>query len=330
VNERHNRAHLVPLCFLVLLVSVCILLLTGCLEDTSEPAGSATASATTAPTSPPPGSTGEEIFGQLHDLAVTPDGTVWAATGEGLMRLQGVGWESILEGKEANALAIAADGSLWVGLGGQVQRLDGASWETVFSCGEHLPRGKVLDIEFTLSGAVWIANGFGLASFDGQEWTTYDRLINSLVVAPDGALWMNGWEGTQGSFFVARFDGEKWTTLKGADSFPGGFLLGAVTPDGLLWGTVPGGGLASFVGLSWEDERSWTLYSRAGELPLDEVLTMAVAPDGALWVGMSSGAARFDGAWTAYAKGHAVRAIAFGSQGEVWLDTTVLYPAELE
>jgi len=321
VNERHNTHHLSRVCFVLTLVSACMLLLTGCLDGTSEPAGSATP----APTSPPAGSIGEEPLYDLRDLAITPDGTVWAATGEGLLRLNGEVWERVLEGKEANALAVAPDGSLWVGVGGQVQRFDGASWETVFPCGEYLPRGKVLDIGFTPDGAGWVANGFGLASFDGQGWTTHDGLINSLLVAPDGALWMNGWEGTQGSFYVARFDGEKWTTLKGADSFPGGFLAGAVTPDGLLWGTVREGRLASFDGQSWGDERSWTLYSRADGLALDEVLTMAVSPDGALWVGTANGAARFDGAWVAYATGHAVRAIAFGPEGEVWLDTAVVH-----
>ena len=330
MNERYNRAHVAPVCFVLILVSLCILLLTGCLTGGSDPASSPVPSASTPLASTPPASAGEANFGEVRDLAVTPEGAVWVATGEGLMRLHGEGWECVLEDTEVNALAVAPDGSLWLGVGCQVQRLDGAAWETVFACGEHLPRGIVLDIAFTPDGAAWIANGLGLASFDGQGWTTYDSLINSLVVAPDGALWMNGWEGTQGSFYVARFDGEKWTTLKGADSFPGGFLAGAVTPDGLLWGTVREGRLASFDGQSWGDETSWTLYSSAEGLALDEVITMTVAPDGALWVGTTSGAARFDGAWTAHAAGEVVRTIAFGPQGEVWLDTTVVHPAGAE
>ena len=326
MNRRHNTQHLARVRFVLALVAICMLLLAGCVGPPSEPAGSVT----TAPTPPPPSSIGEGIFYELRDLAVTPDGTAWAATGEGLMRLQGERWESVLEDTGVNTLAVAPDGSLWVGVGCQVQRLDGGGWQTVFPGGEHLPRGIVLDIAFTPDGAAWIANGLGLASFDGQGWTTYDSLINSLVVAPDGALWMNGWEGTQGSFYVARFDGGKWTTFKGAHSFPGGFLVGAVTPDGLLWGTIPDSRLASFDGQSWGDERSWTPYSRADGLPLDEALTLAVAPDGALWVGTSSGAARFDGAWTVYVAGEAVRAIAFGRQGDVWLDTTVVRPAGAE
>jgi len=324
VNQRYNGKFLAHICFVVILPTVCGLLLAGCDAATSK----ATASATTALPSMPPDTSDQVGLERLHDLAVTTDGAVWATTGDGVMRLDGEVWECVLDNMGSNALAVAPNGSLWAGVGCQVQRFDGAAWEPVFPCGEYLPRGNILDIAFTPDGAAWIANGFGLASFDSHSWTTYDRLINSLVVAPDGALWMNGWEGTQRSFYVARVDRENWTTFKGADSFPGGFLVGAVTPDGLLWGTVPDRQLASFDGQSWGDETSWTLYSSADRLPLDEVTAMAVAPDGALWVGTTRGAARFDGAWTAYAAGDDVRAIAFGPHGEVWLNTSIVHPAQ--
>ena len=327
MNQRYNGKFLAHICFVVILPTVCTLLLGGCYAATSKTTPSSTASAATALASMPPDASDHVSLDRIHDLAVTTDGTVWAATGDGVMRLDGEGWECVLDNTGANALALAPDGSLWAGIGCQVQRFDGATWETVLPCGEYLPRGSILDIAFTPDGAAWIANGFGMAAFDGHSWATYDGLINSLVAAPDGALWMNGWEGTQGSFYVARFDGENWTTFKVADSFPGGFLVGAVTPDGLLWGTVPDRQLASFDGQSWEQEASWTLYSSADGLPLDEVTAMAVAPDGALWVGTTSGVARFDGAWTAYAAGDTVRAIAFGPHGEVWLNTSVVHAA---
>jgi len=210
-----------------------------------------------------------------------------------------------------------------------VQRFDGVDWEAVALCGEYLLTGNVLDIDFTPNGSAWLATGFGLLRLDGER-TAYERMIHSVAVAPDGSIWANGWEGTQDSLYVARFDGGKWTTFKGADSFPGGFLVGALTPDGLLWATIPDSRLASFDGQSWGEERSWTLYSSADGLPLDQVTTLSVAPDGALWVGTTSGAARFDGAWTAHAAGEVVRTIAFGPQGEVWLDTTVVHPAGVE
>lgn len=326
MNHRHNGKLPTVACLVVVLALTCSLVLSACWASTAEPTASPTGSVTAVPTSPLPDESGTAISGELRDLAVATDGTVWAATGRGLMRLGDSGWENVLESAEIHALAIACDGAVWAGVGCQIQRLDGDAWEIVFPCGEYLAPGNVLDIAFTPDGAAWIANGFGLASFDGSSWTTYDRLINSLVVAPDGALWMNGWEGTQGSSYVARLDGEEWTTLKGADAFPGGFLVGGVTPDGMLWGTVPERRLASFDGGSWGDEESWTLYSSATGVPLDEVSSMAVAPDGALWVGTRSGAARFDGEWIAFAAADAIRSVAFGSHGEVWLNATVLQP----
>jgi hypothetical protein len=188
-----------------------------------------------------------------------------------------------------------------------------------------------------------------LGRFDGQSWTVYDGLINSLEVAPDGAIWMNGWEGLQGSLYVARFDpsiglkagDEGWTIYKSADSFPGAFMVGAVTPDGLVWGTVPEGRLASFDGQSWTDSQSWTFHTTAGSLPLDNIRGLAVAPDGALWVVTSSGVARLDGegasdgAWTTYTMDNGLAsgigsAIAFAPDGAIWFGATRFQPTQAE
>jgi hypothetical protein len=319
VNGQQSIQHLSRICFVLALASTCVLLPFGCLDGPSEPAGTATSACTASP----PGSIGKKPICDLRDLAVTPDGSVWAATGEGLLRLQGEAWESVLEGAEVNALSVSADGSLWVAVGCNVKRFDGVDWEAVARCGEYLLTAKVLDIDFTPNGSAWLATGFGLLCLGGER-TAYERMIHSVVVAPDGSIWANGWEGTQDSFYIARFDWQDWTIYRGADSYPGGFLVGAVTPDGLLWGVIEDGHLASFDGSSWGDEESWTVYPRAHGFALDEVLTLALAPDGALWVGTSHGAARFDGTWTAHATGHAVRAIAFGPEGEVWLENTLV------
>jgi hypothetical protein len=283
-------------------------------------------------------------------VAVTPDGAAWFGFGDhsvsppggGLSRFDGQDWQYFLDDAEVYALAVAPDGSLWAGVGRDVQRFDGVAWETVARCGEDLPVGNVLDIAFTPEGAAWVANGFSLARFDGQTWTVYDKLINSLEVAPDGAIWMNGWEGRQGSFYVARFDpstglragGEGWTTYKTADSFPGAFMLGAVTRDGLVWGVTSERGLACFdpsailrTGSgSWADGRSWTLYPTAGGLSLNSINALTVAPDGGLWVITNQGLAYFDGSgWETVRLDHdpgTINAMAFAPDGSIWLGTS--------
>jgi len=269
-------------------------------------------------------------------VAVTPDGSVWfgfgdhsvSTPGSGLSRFDGHDWQYYLDSTEVNSLAVSPDGSLWVGAGCSVQRFDGVSWEAVALCGEYLLTGNVIDIDFTPNGSAWVATGFGLLNIGGERMA-YERLINSVAVAPDGSIWANGWEGTQGSSYVARFDWQNWTTYRGSDSYPGGFLVGAVTPDGLVWGTGPERRLVSFDGQSWTDEASWRFYYNADGLPLDNVTAISVAPAGALWVGLEGGVARFDEVWTTFIPGDElaadpVRAIAFGPEGVVWLGTTHL------
>jgi ligand-binding sensor domain-containing protein len=283
--------------------------------------------------------------GPTHDrvmsVAVTPDGAAWFGFGGhstsslgGLSRFDGQNWHYFLGDAGVNVLAVAPDGSLWASMGCEVQRYDGVAWETVTRCGEDLPVGNVSDIAFTPDGAAWIANGFALAHFDGQTWTVYHKLINSLEVAPDGAIWMNGLEGLQDSFYVARFDGKSWTTYKAAESFPGAFRVSAVTHEGLVWGIVPERGLAYFdpsamLGAgsgSWSDGRSWTFYPTAGSVSLDSINALTVAPDGGLWVITNQGLAYFDGSgWEPVHLDHdpgTINAMAFAPDGSIWLGTS--------
>ncbi len=284
-------------------------------------------------------------YDRITTVAVTPDGVAWfgfgnhsvSTPGGGLSRFNGQEWQYALGDAEVDVLAVAPDGSLWAGVGCEVQRFDGITWETVGRCGDDFPAGNILDIAFALDGVVWVANGFGLASFDGESWTEYEGFVNSLHVAPDGTLWVNGWEGTQGSQYVGRFDGENWTRLKPADSFPGGFSVRAVTPDGLVWGIVQGSRLASFDGRSWTDEDSWAFYDVGGHLPRVEPYNLRVGPDGALWLIVAGDVARFDPqrppdeAWTAYSSGSAlvegyVGAVAFAPDGAIWIGGTRFQP----
>ena len=285
------------------------------------------------------------VSDHVTSVAVTPDGAAWLAfgdhsistTGAGVSRYDGREWSYSLDDAEVDVLAVAPDGSLWAGVGCSVQRFDGHSWHKVARC-EDLSPGNVSDIAFTADGAAWVTNGFGLARFDGAAWVVYDRLANAVLSAPDGAVWVIGWDGSQGSEYVARFDGEEWTAYKSGNAFPGRFVAGAVTPDGLVWGMVPERGLASFDGRSWTEPSSWDVYALPEGVSLEGGLGLAVAPDGALWMRTAGGVARFDpaaaragldegvssSAWTLYAApegrcGNTSWPIAFGPGGEIWI-----------
>jgi ligand-binding sensor domain-containing protein len=304
---------------------------------------------------------------RVTSVAVTPDGATWFAFGDrsvttpggGLSRFDGQEWEYFLGDSEVNALAVAPDGSLWAGMDTGVVRFDGHDWDVVAECQSFTDCG-VLDIAFTTDGATWVANSFSVARLadlsgtagDGQSWTRYEKLVSALVAAPDGGIWMNGWEGSQGSNYVAHYDGANWTTYRSADAFPGRFAVGAATDDGRVWGIVPGKGLASFTypiggsgaGSAWTDSQAWTFYTPPEGVSLLSVVT--VAPDGALWLTTEDGVARFDPAagltgddapdpglaWTIYTSEDGLinyyHAIAFGPDGEMWFGTTRFQPAE--
>ena len=281
---------------------------------------------------------------RVTSVAVTPDGAAWFAFGDqslstngsGLSRFDGEEWQYYLGDAEVTALAVAPDGSLWAGVGCSIERFDGVAWETLARCDEQLPMGNLLDIEFAADGSAWVAMGLNLVRFDGEVWIPYDELVHEVVAAPDGAIWVNGWEGTEGSQYVARLDDQDWTVFYSDESVPGTFAANAVTPDGRVWGIVTERGLAAFDGQGWLEPESWAFYG------LPEGLTFrgagpALAPDGSLWMRLEHGFARFDPAlagaeeaWTVYSLEERVEGaygpIAFGPDGAVWVGATRLEP----
>jgi ligand-binding sensor domain-containing protein len=235
-------------------------------------------------------------------VATTPDGATWlgfgdysaSTSGKGVSRFSmDEGWQYLLGDEEVTALAAVPDGSLWAGVGCTVRRYAQRRWETLARCGQEMPAGNITDIAFTPNGHVWVANGFALSTYDGQSWTVYEKLVHSIEAAPDGSVWVEGWRGSQGSYFVARFDGLDWTYHELKDAPVRGFSVGAVTPDGTLWGFGVHGEILSFDDVSWTDPDSWRSYSVPLELS-DSFRGMAVAPDGSIWVGGETGASRFD------------------------------------
>jgi hypothetical protein len=286
---------------------------------------------------------------RVASVAVTPDGAAWFAFGDqslstngsGLSRFDGQGWQYHLGDAEVTALAVAPDGSLWAGAGCSIQRFDGVAWETLARCDKQLPVGNVLDIEFAADGSAWVAMGLNLVRFDGEVWTPCGRLVHEVAAGPEGEIWVNGWEGTEGSQYVAQLDGERWTVFYSAESVPGSFYASAVTADGRVWGVVPDRGLAAFDGQAWSEPESWAFYAP----PEDSTLVGSrptLAPDGALWMRLERGVARFDpamaggdagstdAAWTVYSLEEGLEdgygPIAFGPDGEIWVGAKRLLP----
>ncbi|MDJ0662978.1 MAG: hypothetical protein QNJ75_00365 [Acidimicrobiia bacterium] len=213
---------------------------------------------------------------------------------------------------DINDLALAPNGDLWAATAAGVVRWDVATGEPqIFTESEGIPGRSVAAIDIAPDGTVWIVGDQGIGRYDGS-WTTYSGAdtpvlagqLGALVVDHGGVVWAEA-----ASAPLARFDGE-WTSV--AAPLGGEQAIGpsglAIDGEGTLWVGMFEDGVYSFDGLTW---RHFTAADgaphRAGHI--------AVAPDGAVWAWdegyylgpeledfvPGTGFARYDGvAWTTY------------------------------
>jgi len=271
---------------------------------------------TTAPVTPIPGASAgaSDRVNRVRGLAVSTDGSLWAATGDGVVR-----WDLAtqtptvytadqgLPAGAVNYVEAGSDGTVWVGgwadESGWLARFDGTL--TTFSVPSLEP---VAPIAIGPDGSAWIAMPLReLGRFDGSEWQVFEAPFgrvgelwswaSSLAFGPDGTLWALIGTGEVGTGGVASFDGSTWTryTDPNGSLQEGGSIK--VAPDGTVWvGTT--GAVARF------DGNTWTRFTTADGLPSSEYLAVSIGTDGSVWaVDVSGGAvARFDGAsWTLFA-----------------------------
>ena len=311
-------------------------------EMVTDPTTPSTVPGTTLPVTPVPGPSASGLIDKINDLALAPDGTIWAATRAGVVR-----WDA------------------------------GASVPAVFGEQDGLPAADVSQIVVTVDGTVW-ASGSGWVAYYDQTWQTVEADDPSpwtLVADPKVGVWTtgtnnqgrevllhverNGTEqinlpeglGLSGSVEIAVdaagralvvdkveghvvyvYDGGSWSELTTDDWRPGsGYssIAGniAIAPDGALWiatwadsdpepGGTPASGVASF------DGQAWTRYTTADGLASDAG-TVVTGQDGTVWVVHSDAVSRLDGdTWTVHDVAGSPRLGAVGgSDGTLWLAT---------
>ena len=244
-------------------------------------------------------------------VAVAPDGGVWAGGGDWLARFDGR-WTAFTEfgaaGRvvELGGLAFGPDGTLATsararhGAPPYLLRYDGR-WSATRIAGaeDEAIQAGCGRLDVAPDGTVWVNTCFsGVLAFDGSRWTPYDASTTGLPsdpmlagVAPDGSVWieMGAWcesetRCSNPGHGVARFDGTSWTVY----ATDAGLALDAglgIGDDGSVW-AVGGGSVSRFDGARWI----------AAEAPdLAKAYLLAVARDGALWLRSPDGLLRLDG-----------------------------------
>ena len=103
----------------------------------------------------------------IFDLAVGPDGRVWAATMEGLGFLVGDTWHSVdhpVVGDAASAVDVDEQGVVWVGADDELWRSTKTGWLKV-DLG--IAAGSIRDIAHDAAGNVWLLTPRGLFHVQG-------------------------------------------------------------------------------------------------------------------------------------------------------------------
>ena len=233
----------------------------------------------------------------VQGVAQTPDGYLWVATEEGLVRFDGVRFTVFDEGntpglrsRNIEALTVGADGALWIGtVGGGVARLkDGVV--TPYGVQQGLPGEVVLSLLADRAGDVWVGTeGGGLSHLHDGSWRHHrasDGLpsddVTELESGSDGSVWI----GTRGGLARLKDGAVRRYAVPGGSA---GIAALRLDRHGRLWIGVRGGGL--FV---LEGERLAPAALPVG-LGKATVLTILDDTDDNLWLGTDAGLKRWAG-----------------------------------
>ena len=254
---------------------------------------------------------------QVNDLALAPDGSLWAAGPDAVAYRRDGQWVTVDAGG-GSLIAVGRDGSVWLGSGfGETCRVwrltpDGKAWVRRAVAGCPPESSGLSSLAVDVNGALWVAwtgmapcdgGGWGcmgwpttgLARLDGQSWEAI-RELGGLELAdptivgttPTGDMWVvddpsesRDTVQRKNPVRAARFDGTDWTVME----LPEGFMADiVVAADGTPWAWAywtPASTGDGDRGPARYDGTAWTFpYDGAG-LPWMELA--AVAPDGTVF-----------------------------------------------
>lgn len=240
------------------------------------------------------------LAGNVLDIAQTTDGYLWLGTGSGLMRFDGVRFESFeslagqaLPSRGVHALQAMPDNSLWIGFveGGAAQVKDGR----VLRVDQDSPLSTASTRRFALDqdGTLWAVDGSAVLRFTGQRWVAWSeglpqpRGFHPMEMLADRAG--NVWVSANQGLFVKPRKSDRFMQVPISDlSFPGL----AVAPDGRVWvsDAAQGRGVLRLpdvpaAGSAWGPLRDWRQVAGGITRPFFD-------GQGHLWHGNGDGIAR--------------------------------------
>ncbi len=227
----------------------------------------------------------------IHAIAQTPDGYLWFASWEGVVRYNGIDFRlfdqhAVPELRDSGVLVLrlARDGSLLLGTaGGGVVRYRAGRW-SVWPGAEAMPQEQVIDLVEGREGELWVGthskgvlridSSGAITSFDVDAGLPSSAVLKMLQAA-DGTLWV----ATSGG--LARYSGGRFVALGEAQGLPPGQAFCVIAgPDGRI-----------HVGMEqgvWRQEGE-RFAPLALDMPPSNVTRMHMEADGTLWLGTVTG-----------------------------------------
>ena len=243
----------------------------------------------------------------VHDIAQTPDGYLWFATWEGVVRYNGIDFRIFdqrdvpgLRDSGVLALRLARDGGLLLGTAsGGVVRYRAGRW-SVWPGAEAMPQDQVIDLVEGHEGELWVGtHGNGVLRIDSSGAITAfgvdaglpGNSVQKMLQGNDGTLWVATTAG------LARYSDGSFVAQGAAQGLPPGqsFCL-AIGPDGHI-----------FVGMeqgAWRQQGE-RFVPLAADMPPDNVTRMKVEADGTVWLGTITGLYRHSQRYGLERIGHA-------------------------
>jgi ligand-binding sensor domain-containing protein len=273
--------------------------------------------------------TADGLPGAVYDIAFQPDGTPWAVSPNGLSRLEGNRWETVVgvDSPQTNTFKCAAvdsRGVLWAGSGEGILSFDGSRWaEASIENG-----GYLVSLIADKTGTVWAGfqNGIGLWRYNGIAWkkmgiddglNVADRYsVMTTAILPDNGMMATIYEDNGYILKLITFHNGVWET----SSLGSSVVANVVTPDGGNW-------FATEWTVSWYANGQSGLFTVDRDFPGKKIISLAAGPEGKIWVGTDAGASLYDGAgWDSSIAskllGRDVRTIMCGADGKTWFGTS--------
>ncbi len=252
------------------------------------------------------------------------DGVLWAATGEGIYRLEGCMWTRAYrfttpQGRAVD-LRMSAGRVLWGATFRSIFRFHNSSWEEI-EIPDDGPQNPFLSIFPARGGGLWVGTPSGAYRFDGVDWTPHPLKAAGDVLAicetNDAAVWFGLGEGV-----IREVDG-KQEHFTDTDGMPGGEVIAvAQAQNGDVWISTRLGGVARY------DGKQWTPVPHRKGTIFNGVRRIYQADDGTFWLASRiDGAIRTDGtAWMRYTvrgglPGSRVWDIGQDDKGQFWFAT---------